>query len=66
MDLSTLEPMAVTCPRCGTDVHQRLYGPCVECVTQLHVKFPGMAREIETEDYVPKMNVTPNAIATKE
>ena len=66
MDLSTLEPMALTCPRCGSQVSQRLYGPCADCVTQLHAKFTGVARKIETEDYIPKMNVTPNAVATKE
>ena len=66
MDLTTLEPMAVTCPRCGASVTQRLYGPCAECVVQLYAKYPGVAREIESEDYVPKMNVTPNAVATKD
>ncbi len=66
MDLSTLEPMTLTCPRCHTEVQQRLYGPCADCVDQLYDKFQGMAREIESEDYVPKMNVTPNAVASKE
>ena len=66
MDLTTLEPMTLTCPRCGASVSQRLYGPCAECVTQLYAKFPGVAREIVSEDYVPKMNVTPNAVATKD
>lgn len=66
MDLSTLEPMTVICPRCQTEVQQRLYGPCTECVGQLYEKFPGVARVIESEDYVPKMNVTPNAVASKE
>ena len=66
MDLTTLEPMTVTCPRCGSVVNQRLYGPCAECVDQLYAKFPGVARDIESEDYVPKMNVTPNAVATKD
>ena len=66
MDLATLEPMTVTCPRCEAQVEQRLYGPCASCVAELHAKYPGVAREIETDDYVPKMNVTPNAVATKE
>ena len=66
MNLSTLPPMAVTCPRCATEVQQRLYGPCASCVAELYAKFPGAAREIATEDYEPKMNVTPNAVATKD
>ena len=66
MDLSTLEPMKFTCPRCDATVEQRLYGPCVNCVAELHAKYPGVAREIESADYVPKMNVTPNAVATKD
>ena len=66
MNLSTLPPMTVTCPRCTTEVQQRLYGPCASCVTELYAKFPGVAREIATEDYEPKMNVTPNAVATKD
>jgi hypothetical protein len=26
----------------------------------------GEAREVDEQDYVPKMNVTPNAVATKD
>ncbi len=66
MDLTTLEPTSMTCPRCGESAVQRLYGPCADCVTQLYAKYPGVAREMETEEYVPKMNVTPNAVATKD
>ena len=66
MNLSSLQPMTITCPRCGATAQQRTYGPCAECVTQLYAKFPGVAREMSTEDYVPKMNVTPNAVATKD
>ena len=49
MDLSTLEPMTLTCPRCHTEVQQRLYGPCADCIDQLYDKFQGVAREIESE-----------------
>ena len=66
MNLTTLQPMTVVCPRCTTEVQQRLYGPCASCVAELYAKFPGVAREMSTEDYVPKMNVTPNAVATKD
>ena len=66
MDAATDEPLTVPCPRCGTEAQQRFYGPCASCVTELHTKFPGVAREVETEDYIPQMNVTPNAVATKD
>ena len=66
MDLTALEPLTITCPRCGSSAQQRTYGPCAECVAQLYAKFPGVAREVATEDYIPQMNVTPNAVATKE
>ncbi len=66
MNLSSLAPLTITCPRCGATAEQRTYGPCAECVTQLYAKFPGVAREMDTADYVPKMNVTPNAVATKD
>ena len=66
MNLSALEPIAITCPRCGSTSHQRTYGPCAECMAQLYAKFPGVAREVETEDYIPQMNVSPNAVATKD
>ena len=66
MDLSALEPLTITCPRCGREARQRTYGPCGDCISELHAKFDGVARDVETEDYVPKVNVTPNAVATKE
>ena len=64
MDTSLL---AVTCPRCGSSVDQRFYGPCAGCVDELYVKFTGEARDdVAAEEYVPKMNVVPNAIASKD
>ena len=54
------------CPRCGSAVSDRFYGPCGTCREQLRSMFSGEAREVETAEYEPKMNVTPNAIATKE
>ena len=58
--------LAVTCPRCGKEVHSRFYGPCESCRTQLRAAYAGLAREVEVEEYVPKMNVTPNAVALKD
>jgi hypothetical protein len=44
----------------------RFYGVCAACRTELQMRFSRDARAIEVEEYVPKMNVTPNAVAVKE
>ena len=54
------------CPRCGQTVHERVYGPCTTCREQLRATISGIARDISVEEYTPKMNVTPNAVASKE
>ena len=36
------------------------------CRAILQAEQGGDARTVEAEEYVPKMNVTPNAIASKE
>jgi hypothetical protein len=57
------------CPRCGTSLlmsGQDFYGPCASCVTDLKAKFLRVGRSVETSEYEPKMNVTPNAVATKD
>jgi hypothetical protein len=54
------------CPRCRRPVAERFYGPCGECRETLRATVGGVAREVETEAYVPKMNVTPNQVATKD
>lgn len=56
----------LTCPRCGADVEERFYGPCSPCRAELRVEVAGEQRQVEAEEYVPKMNVTPNAVATKD
>ena len=43
----------------------RFAGPCPECTAELRSKFAAVAKEVDTE-YVPKMNVTPNAVALKD
>ncbi|MEO8696338.1 MAG: hypothetical protein ABI658_22675 [Acidimicrobiales bacterium] len=55
-----------TCPRCTLAVTERVYGPCTKCREQLRADIAGTARDIEVEEYTPKMNVTPNAVASKE
>ena len=61
-----VETIEVTCPRCGRDVQQRFYGPCDDCRAALRDTFRAEGRVIELAEYEPKMNVTPNAVATKD
>lgn len=56
------------CPRCALATAARTYGPCRDCVAALRAgqgRSPaGEAAEVAA--YEPKMNVTPNFIATKD
>ena len=54
------------CPRCAGPLTQDHYGPCESCRLELRTMYAGRAREVETEAYDPKMNVTPNAVALKD
>jgi hypothetical protein len=54
-----------TCPRCETEVDEAWYGPCRSCRAELRGTVMGEARDVAV-DYEPKMNVTPNAVATKD
>lgn len=56
----------ITCPRCGAAAHERFYGPCETCRAALRATVAGEARSIEVAAYEPKMNVTPNAVASKD
>lgn len=59
--------MNFDCPRCGSAVDTDLYGPCPTCRSDLRATFAGEARDdVAAEAYEPKMNVTPNAVATKD
>ena len=58
--------VSFTCPRCGREAEARFYGPCPQCHTELRLAVAGEAREVEVAEYVPKMNVTPNAVALKD
>ncbi len=70
MEPSVLNPpsdlVPVPCPRCGSAVEERFYGPCSGCRDELRSLLGGPRREVEVEAYEPKMNVTPNAVALKE
>jgi hypothetical protein len=54
------------CPRCATSVAERFYGPCRPCRDALAATLGGAARDVEVAAYEPKVNVTPNAVASKE
>ncbi len=64
--MSDAELLSFTCPRCAADATARFYGPCETCRTELRFTYAGEARDVEVAEYVPKMNVTPNAVATKD
>jgi hypothetical protein len=55
------------CPRCGAkDIGERFYGPCQACRDHLNETLYKAPTEMAAaEAYVPKMNVTPNAVALK-
>lgn len=60
------DQLQFSCPRCAREVTEALYGPCSSCRTTLRALIGGEAREVEQADYEPKMNVTPNAVASKD
>jgi hypothetical protein len=57
--------MQITCPRCGASADEEFYGPCSDCRAVLRSS-GREARAVAAADYEPKMNVTPNAVATKD
>lgn len=60
------EDLNFECPRCGKASEERFYGPCRICSGQLRSTYLAEAKDVEAAEYIPKMNVTPNAVATKE
>lgn len=54
------------CPRCGKAVTAAFWGPCRSCRAELRASLGSEAREVAVAAYEPKMNVTPNAVATKD
>jgi hypothetical protein len=61
-----VELLDITCPRCGNTASARFYGPCDDCRSDLRAALGGEHREVEVAAYEPKMNVVPNAVATKD
>ncbi len=58
--------LSITCPRCNQQSAERFYGPCVTCRKHLVEQFRAEGSEVEAPEYEPKMNVNPNAVATKD
>jgi hypothetical protein len=59
----------IECPRCHQQVSVRFFGPCDACRQELIAKFAtdqSSSGPLEREQFEPKMNVTPNFIATKD
>ena len=54
------------CPRCKQSHQAEFYGPCESCRCELREMFQATARVVDVAEYVPKMNVTPNAVALKD
>ena len=65
--MTQVSPLVFDCPRCGAlGVKADFYGPCADCVTSLRSAEFGRAGAIDVVEYAPKMNVTPNFVATKD
>ncbi len=54
------------CPRCGTDVTERFWGPCSSCRAALVAAVRTEAHQVEAGRYEPAMHVVPNHVATKD
>jgi hypothetical protein len=61
-----MDTQELVCPRCGEHAVERFYGPCGSCRGELRAKYLSAGRVVEVAEYVPKMNVTPNAVALKD
>ncbi len=60
------DDLELTCPRCQQARTERFYGPCDTCRAELRATQVGKVSDVEAAEYEPKMNVVPNAIASKE
>jgi len=65
-DILDLTPIDFDCIRCGAVSPMRFRGLCDDCREQVKEGLRRDAREIAVAEYVPKMNVTPNAVALKD
>jgi hypothetical protein len=65
VDPADFPEVETACLRCGKPARLRFAGPCPRCVDELRAAMQGDAHTVDAE-YVPKMNVTPNAVALKD
>ena len=55
------------CPRCGTEVTERFWGPCTSCRAALVAAGRGEARDVaDAGRFEPVLHVVPNHVATKD
>jgi len=64
--VDVLADQEIICPRCANTAVVRFYGPCDPCRDQLRATLSNESQDIQADEYEPKMNVTPNAVATKD
>jgi hypothetical protein len=65
------DDISFVCPRCHTEVTERLWGPCRGCrhelVATLGGRGPGMVGpDAAPARFEPAMHVVPNHVATKD
>ena len=60
------QDLELECPRCKQGVTERFYGPCAACRAELGATLGNAPRNAVGTEYEPKMNVVPNAIASKD
>ena len=65
VDPEAFPPEEQPCLRCGRPAPMRFAGPCAACTAELRTTMRVDARAVDAE-YVPKMNVTANAVALKD
>ena len=61
-----MESSLFVCPRCESEVEEDYYGPCTSCRGELRASQGRDQQAVAAVEYVPKMNVTPNAVALKD
>jgi len=66
LDPADFPPEEQRCLRCGVPAPLAFAGTCPACTGELRAAIRGDAREVAGAEYVPKMNVTPNAVALKD
>lgn len=65
VDPDAFPPEEMPCLRCGEPVPMRFAGPCPACTAELRVAMRGETAQLDAS-YVPKANVTANAVALKD